>query len=72
MCLCAFYLERLFPIMTYTVLGGTLNPTHSLFKWPPKWCCDVTTTNYPVPIIIVSVLVDTALLLLLISVVELT
>jgi len=29
MCLCAFRLKAL-PEMTYTVSGGTLNPTHSL------------------------------------------
>jgi len=30
MCLCAFRLEKAIPEMTYTVSGGTLNPTHSL------------------------------------------
>jgi len=38
LCVCAILPGKAIPEMTYTVLGGTLNPTHSLTMWQDLLC----------------------------------
>jgi len=47
LCVCAILLANAIPEMTYTVLGGTLNPTHSLT--PMVWGIQGKSGNVKVP-----------------------